>query len=152
VIRLTETAATTLPRETAFEYIGDFANVDQWDPGVVSATKSGSGEAAVGASYDLVLSFGGQQLEMRYTITELVPGHRVALEGTGSRVRAFDVIEFNEYDDGTRITYTADIGLTGVARLFEPFMKGRLAKVGEDAGNGMRRWLVELEEAHRARS
>ena len=38
------------------------------------------------------------------------------------------------------------------ARLFEPFMKGRLAKVGEDAGNGMRRWLVELEEAHRARS
>ena len=88
---------------------------------------------------------------MRYTITELMPGRRIVLEGFGSRVEAVDVIEFSEHDDGTRITYTADIGLTGIARLFEPFMKGRLAKVGEDAGNGMRRWLAELEESLRAR-
>ena len=63
------------------------------------------------------------------------------------RVKAIDVIEFVDQADGTLITYTADLYLTGLARLAEPFMKGRFAEIGEQAGIGLRRWLSELEEA-----
>lgn len=145
MVRLTETAVTTLSREDAFRYIGDFGNVDQWDPGVVSANKATDGAPSVGTAYDLVLLNGSREMEMQYVITDHEFGNRIVLEGTGARVKAIDVIEFRDQADGTLITYTADLSLTGVARLAEPFMKGRFAKIGEAAGLGMRRWLSELE-------
>jgi hypothetical protein len=84
-------------------------------------------------------------MEMQYVITDLEVGKRIVLEGTGARVKAIDVIEFVDQADGTLITYTADLSLTGVAKLAEPFMSGRLAKIGEAAGLGLRGWLSELE-------
>lgn len=146
VIQLTEVATTTLPRQVAFEHVGDFGNVDKWDPGVMKATKATEGEPGVGTAYDLVLSFSGRQLEMRYVVREYEPGNKVVLEGNGNRVHAVDVITFDDYTDGTEVTYSADLSLTGIARFFEPLMRGRLLKVGEDGGAGLRRWLSELEE------
>jgi len=147
MIRLIETATTTLKRETAFKYVGDFGNVHNWDPGVITATKSTEGAPGVGTAYDLVLSFSGRETEMRYVITEHDPGRKIVLEGTGARVHAIDVIEFDDRPGGTQVTYTADLSLTGFSRFFEPLMKSRIAKVGEDGGIGMRRWLNELEVA-----
>lgn len=147
MVRLTETATTKLPREVAFRYVGDFANVDRWDPGVLSATKATAGDPAPGTVYDLVVLNGGRELEMQYLVTDYESGKKIVLEGTGARVRAIDVIAFEDQADGTLVTYTADLSLTGVARLFEPFMKGRFAEIGEQAGIGLRRWLGELEKA-----
>ena len=147
MIRLVETATTSLPRSSAFEHIGDFANIDKWDPGVISSKMSTSGPVAVGTVYDVEISYGGRRMNMQYEITEYEAGRRIVLAGSGSTVKAIDVIEFAEHDDGTLITYTADIGLTGLLRFVEPFIKGRLAQVGVDAGVGMRRWLAELEQA-----
>ena len=150
MVRLVETATTRLSREEAFRHVGDFGNVDQWDPGVSAATKATPGEPDVGTAYDLVVAYGGRELEMTYVITEHEPGRRIALEGTGPNVKAFDVISFSDEGDHTLISYTADIGLTGIARFAEPFIKGRLANVGEQAGIGLRRWLDELEVESRA--
>ncbi|MDJ0924004.1 MAG: SRPBCC family protein [Acidimicrobiia bacterium] len=147
MIRLTETASTTLPREVAFEHIGDFANVEKWDPGVVSAAKSTSGDVRVGTAYDLVISYGGREMAMTYVVTDYMPGRKIVLEGNGSRVKAVDVIDFIDEGTGTLVTYTADLSLKGLGRLVEPLLKARLSKVGTDAGEGMRRWLTELEVA-----
>lgn len=146
MIRLTETASTELAREVAFAAVGEFANIAAWDPGVVSSVKAIPGETVVGTVYDLVVSYGGRRMEMRYRVTAFEPGRRIALDGSGRFVTAVDVIEFADSGNGTLITYVADIGLTGVARLFEPFLKGRLAEIGRSAGDGLRRWLIELEE------
>jgi carbon monoxide dehydrogenase subunit G len=145
VIRFIETATTSLPRDTAFGHVGDFANIDRWDPGVVTAIKATGGETGPGTAYDLVLSYAGREIEMQYVVTEHEPNRRVVLEGTGARVHAIDVIEFDDHTDGTKVTYTADLSLTGLARFFEPLLKRRLGKVVEDGGMGLRRWLKELE-------
>jgi carbon monoxide dehydrogenase subunit G len=150
VIRLTQTATTHFDRKTAFGHVGDFGNIDRWDPGVVTSTKATPGDVGVGTVYSLVLDYNGRNMEMDYAITQHDPGRRIVLEGSGSRVKAVDVIEFTEHDDGTLVTYVADLGLTGIARLFQPFMKDRFAKVGRDAGEGLRRWLGELEDAAKA--
>ena len=147
MIRLSETAETNLSRDAAFEHIGDFANIDKWDPGVVSATKATEGEVGVGTAYDLVLSYRGRRLEMQYVITEFNPGHKIVLEGRGSRVHAIDVIDFVDENGGTLITYTADLSLTGLGRFFEPLLAARLRKIGSDAVAGMREWIAELETA-----
>ncbi len=145
MIRLSESATTRLSRKDAFRHIGDFGNIDQWDPGVISSSKSTPGPVGPGTVYDLVLTYRGRRLEMQYEVIDHVPGSRIVLEGTGSVVKAIDVIEFSDFDDGTRIEYTADLSLTGLARLFEPLLKDRLTKIGTDAVAGMRRWLSELE-------
>lgn len=147
MVRLIETGTTKLSREEAFRYIGDFGNVDKWDPGVVAATKATDGEPAIGTAYDVVVSYNGREMEMTYVITELAPGRKIVLEGTGARIKAIDVIDFVDEADGTLITYTADLSLTGFARFLEPLIKGRLDNVGEQAGIGLRRWLKELEVA-----
>jgi carbon monoxide dehydrogenase subunit G len=147
MIRLSETATTKLSREAAFAYIGDIGNIEKWDPGVISSTKATDGEVGVGTAYDLVLTYRGRQLEMRYTITEYNPNHKIVLEGRGSRVHAIDVIDFVDENGDTLVTYTADLSLTGLGRFFEPLLGGRLRQVGADAVAGMQRWLGELEAA-----
>ncbi len=144
MIRLTETATTKLSREVAFEHVGDFGNIDKWNPCVMTATRA-AGETGVGTVYELVLSYTRRRMEMSYVVTEYEPDRRIVLEGTGARVHAIDVIEFDDFTDGTEVRYTADLSVTGLARFFEPLMKGRFARIGDDAGIGLRRWLIELE-------
>ena len=147
--RLLETAKTSLSPAEAFAAAGDFENIDQWDPGVVSAVKRTPGEVGVGTVYDLELTYRGRSLDMAYTVTELVKDEKIVLEGTGGVVHAIDVISFEPDGEGTLVTYQADLTLTGIARFFQPLLNGRLGAVGEAAGNGLRSWLRELQ-AHRA--
>lgn len=147
MIRLSDTAETKLDRDTAFDHIGDFGNIAIWDPGIISSTKATSGEVGVDTAYDVIVSYRGRKLEMRYVITEYSPGHKIILEGRGGRVNAIDVIDFVDENGGTLITYTADLSLTGMGRFLEPLLRGRLRQVGADAVSGMRRWIKELEVA-----
>ena len=147
MIRLNQTATTGLDRTTAFDHVGDFANIDRWDPGVVNATKATPGDVGVGTVYDLTLDYNGRQLEMSYCIVGYEPGRKIVLEGSGLWIKAIDVIEFSDHEDGTLVTYTADLGLTGIGRLIEPLLRGRFEQVGSGAGAGLRRWLGELEDA-----
>lgn len=143
--RLMETAKTSLTQAEAFSAVGDFENIDQWDPGVKRSIKRTPGEVRVGTVYDLELDYRGRSLEMSYTVTELDIGSKIVLEGTGGVIHAIDVISFEAKDDGTLVTYQADLQLTGLARFFQPFMKNRFAAIGEAAGSGLRSWLRELE-------
>ncbi len=147
MIRLTETANTTLSPEQAFEHVGDFSNIEKWDPGVVASAKRADGPTDVGTVYDLDLSYGGRRMEMDYTVTDYSPGRRIVLKGEGRVVVAIDTIEFEPIEDGTKVTYTADLGLRGFARVLQPFMKGRFAAIGKSAGDGLRGWLAQLEKS-----
>ncbi|MDX1369230.1 SRPBCC family protein [Pseudomonas sp.] len=131
--------------DVAFAHIGDFANLGKWDPGIISSTKATAGEVGVGTAYDVVVSYRGREMNMRYVITDYSPGHKIVLEGDGARVHAIDVIDFVDENGGTLITYTADLSLKGLGRFFEPLLAGRLRQIGSDAVAGMRNWLSELE-------
>jgi carbon monoxide dehydrogenase subunit G len=143
--KLVETATTSLQQDEAFAHVAEFENIEEWDPGVVSATKLSLGETRVGTIYDLVLSYGGRTLSMQYIVTEYDPHRRITLEGSGGVVAAVDTITFASEGDSTTVAYEADLRLTGLARLFQPFMGGRFAAIGTAAGDGLRRWLAELE-------
>ena len=143
--RLVETATTSLDQATAFANVAEFANIDLWDPGVVNSVKETSDPTGVGTSYALDLEYGGRKTKMRYTITEWVPNEKVVLIGEGGIVAAVDTISFAPEGDQTLVTYEADLRLTGIARLAQPFMKSRFDAIGKSAGDGLRRWLSELE-------
>jgi len=143
--RLVETATTSLDQATAFANVAEFANIEKWDPGVARSVKQTPGTTRVGTDYALVLNYNGRTTNMTYTVTEYHPNSRVVLEGKGNYIAAVDTIIFEPNGDGTVVTYQADLQLTGVARLLQPLMKSRFESIGRAAGDGLQKWLAELE-------
>ena len=139
---LRETIQTPLAIEAAFAYVADFANSQEWDPGVASSDRVDGGPVAVGARYRLQVTFNGRTLPMTYTVTEYDPPTHVILHGSGSRIEAIDRIDFaSAPDGGTRLTYQADLRLGGILRLAEPFLGRAFDGIGKRAVAGMQREL-----------
>lgn len=141
--RLHERLTTRLPLDETFAFIADFANSMIWDPGVNTSERIGDAPVGVGARYRLGLTVRGRDAFMEYEITEYEPNRRVVLKGEGSGVSAVDDIRFEAVDGGTRIEYIADINLTGLLRLAQPFVGGAFDKIAKDAVEGMQRTLDE---------
>jgi carbon monoxide dehydrogenase subunit G len=139
---LTETRTVPRPRPEVFAYAADFTNISEWDPGVASSERIDGGPLRVGSAFALGVRFGGREVPMVYTITEIVPDERVVLEGVGDKLRVVDDIRFTDSGDGTRIDYTAELEFTGVLRFAVPFMGAALKKVGEKALDGLAARLV----------
>jgi dehydrogenase/reductase SDR family member 12 len=142
VTRLNERIRTSLPIEEAFAYLADFANSEEWDPGVDSARRVGDGPVGVGARYQLGVRQGDRVVPMEYRITQYEPPSRVVLVGSGSGIQATDEIRFEPKGDETVVDYTADIVLTGVLRLVQPFLGGTFRKIAENASDGIERTLA----------
>ena len=146
---LTEHIATTLGIDEAFAFVADFANSEQWDPGVASSVRVNPGPVGVGARYRLGIRMNGRVTPMEYAVTQFDAPRRVVLTGTGSGVYAIDDIAFESTADGTAITYIADIRLRGVLRLLAPLAGGSLRKIAQNAKAGMERTLAARAAAAR---
>lgn len=138
---LSERITTRLPIDEAFAYVADFANSQDWDPGVASAERIDSGPVGVGARYRLGIRRGSRISPMEYEISLFEAPRRVVLVGEGSGVSAVDDIRFSESDGRTVIDYTADIRLDGLLRLAQPFMGGTFERIATQAAEGMQRTL-----------
>ena len=141
---LREVIEVSGPAADAFDAVADFSSSERWDPGVVRAerVRDGSGDpSGVGAEYLVRVRFRGSEQDMTYVTTEYWRPHRVVLRGDGPRVKAVDTIEFAAVPGGTRITYEADLRLTGLATLAAPFLGGAFNQMGKAALAGMKAWL-----------
>jgi carbon monoxide dehydrogenase subunit G len=136
--KLHEVVKVDRPQAEAFEFLADFANAERWDPGTVrSVPVGGGGRVGVGSTFDLTVRFRGRTMPMRYRIERYEPARLVALTGTGDRVEARDEIRFEPDGRGTRITYEAELRLTGLARLAGPFVRESFRKLGAEAARGI---------------
>ncbi len=140
---LNERIETSLPVDAAFAYVADFANSQEWDPGVATAERIDEGPVGIGARYRLGVHLGRRVAPMEYRISVFEPPYRVVLVGSGSGVSAVDDIRFQPVGTGTRIDYTADIRLGGVLRFVQPFLGRAFATIARNAAGGMRRTLDE---------
>jgi carbon monoxide dehydrogenase subunit G len=147
VTTLNERIETTLPIEAAFAYIADFANSQEWDPGVETAERIDDGPVGIGTRYRLGVRLGGRVAPMEYRISTFEPPNRVVLVGSGSGVSAVDEIRFMRAGTGTTIDYTADIRLGGLLRLAQPFLGGTFARVARKAADGMSQTLADRARA-----
>ena len=133
--------------EEAFDAVADFSSSAQWDPGVAAAERVADGQTApsgVGAVYRLTVTFRSRSSDMTYRTTEYRRPDRVVLEGVGPKIAATDTIEFARIDGGgTRITYVADLRLTGLAKVAEPFLGRSFDAMGTRALAGMKAWFAE---------
>jgi dehydrogenase/reductase SDR family protein 12 len=138
VIRIEETRDLPLSRDDAFTYVADFANVGDWDPGVVSSSQQGDDAPSLGTRYDVVATFGKSTIALVYEVTAWSPPERVVLATSSKRFDAVDTIEFVALDgDRTRVVYVADFELKGAMRLLTPVVRPMFRRLGEKALDGL---------------
>ncbi len=136
-MRLHEKRQIGLPVEEVFNYVSDFANTQHWDPGVSAARRLDEGPVGVGATFDVVASFGSSKVPMIYEVTEFEPNRRLVLVGTSKTVDAVDEILFEPTEQGTLVDYTADLTFNNWLRFIAPAMSPLMNRVGEKALDGL---------------
>lgn len=143
--KIVRTLTTDAPIEQAFDYLADFSNSQEWDPGTESAVARTNDGPHIGQTYDLVVVWGDRKLPMVYEITELQPNELITIVGDGSTTHAVDTMTFATLPEGgTEVTYIADIRLKGFLRAAEPFLGGKFKELGDHAEAGMSEALARL--------
>jgi carbon monoxide dehydrogenase subunit G len=135
------------PPEDAFAYLSDFSTTEEWDPGVVEATRVGDAPVGQGTEFRLMAEFLGRRTPLTYRIVEYDPPQAVTFRGENSSVVSLDRVTFEPSDEGTRITYDADLALKGVFKLADPLLGLAFNRVGDRALEGLRTTLGTRQPA-----
>jgi uncharacterized protein YndB with AHSA1/START domain len=142
-MELRRTVTVGAPVERVFDYLSDFANTREWDPGTVRCSRV-SGDGGPGTTYANTSKFLGRETELTYVVQELEAPHRIALRGENKTVVAHDTMVMHTVSAGTEVVYTARFEFSGIARYLGPLLKGPLKRLGDDAERGLRENLSRL--------
>jgi carbon monoxide dehydrogenase subunit G len=136
------TVLTDRPIEEVFDYLSDFSNVEEWDPGVVEAELLDPDPRREGARFRVVSSFLGRDVPLVYETVRFERPHRIVLRAESSTVISRDTITLESgFADRTLVSYDADLRLKGLARIGELPMRLLFRRVGEQAKAGLKQRL-----------
>jgi carbon monoxide dehydrogenase subunit G len=142
--RYTTTVETAWDRETAFAYLADFANIADWDPGVARAKRLTEGPLAAGARFEVTTSYMGRESTLVYETIEIEAPRRVLLRAETGTFTSLDELTFDPRPGGgTLVTYDADLGMKGLAKLAELPMRLAFRRIGDAARDGLRTRLAD---------
>jgi carbon monoxide dehydrogenase subunit G len=137
--RYRTTIESTKSPEEAFDYLAEFSNARDWDPGIVEATNLTADPVGPGSRFRLVARFLGRRVPLEYRITEFERPTRVVLSADDGSVRSTDEIRVAAADGGTRVTYEADLRLKSpVGTLVDPVLALVFRRIGGRAADGLR--------------
>ena len=135
------TITSSLTIDEAFNYMADFANAAEWDPGVVAAERLFDGDVALGSRFLLQAAFGKSVVPMEYVLAAYEPGKRILLVAETDRVKSVDEITFAAAPQGCAVTYDADLATLGRFRWATPLVAIMIKKIGDRARAGLQRVL-----------
>lgn len=149
-MRASTSFMTRLDPVTAYAYLADFGTIAEWDPFIARCERLDGPGPRVGARYRAHGRFLGRSLVLDYVTEALEPPRRIRLRGSSGRAfRGWDEIRIEPArGGGSHMTYEAEIGLRGAARLLWVLapMALLVMKLRNRGGpmDGMRRRLDEL--------
>jgi carbon monoxide dehydrogenase subunit G len=129
MVSVTRIFTVAQPVPVVVDYLKDFGNAVEWDPGTQSCTRQDSGPVQVGSSWRNVSKVFGRETELDYRLTVLEPDH-LTLVGTNDTATSTDDITVRATADGSEITYHANIELHGAAKLATPVVKLEFERLG----------------------
>ncbi len=118
------------PVDVVVNYLKDFANAEEWDPGTKSCVQETAGPVVVGTTWHNVSVIKGRETELSYRLAELEPGH-VKLIGENKTATSIDDMTVAATTTGSMITYHAQITFNGLAKLAGPFLQSEFNDLGE---------------------
>lgn len=127
------------------DYLKDFSNAEEWDPGTVSCRRLDSGPVVVGSRFHNESEIAGMSTELVYVLEELTD-ERVVFAGSNDSATTSDTITvLPAAGAGSEITYEAEIEMKGLAKLATPAVKVVFEKIGSDTVKQMTEALNKLQ-------
>ncbi|MET0931846.1 MAG: SRPBCC family protein [Aeromicrobium sp.] len=107
--------------EDVFDYLSDFENTNEWDPGTIRTRRTG-GDGGLGTTYDNRSRFAGRETELTYETIGFDRPTFFSARGTNRTATATDTLTFTRDGDRTQIHYRADFQFHGVVKYVAPFV------------------------------
>ncbi|MGA8986470.1 SRPBCC family protein [Aeromicrobium sp.] len=107
--------------EDVFDYLSDFENTNNWDPGTVQTTRT-SGDGGLGTTYDNTSEFMGRKTELKYETIGFDRPTFFSARGKNKTATATDSLTFTRDGDRTQIHYRADFQFHGLVRFIAPLV------------------------------
>ncbi len=118
------------PVSVVVDYLKDFANAEQWDPGTKSCTRTDAGPIQAGSTWHNVSEFKGKDTELEYRLVEMTAA-LLKFQGENKTATSVDTISVQATEAGSTITYHAQIEFHGLAKLTTPFLKSEFEELGD---------------------
>jgi carbon monoxide dehydrogenase subunit G len=131
------------PPGVVVDYLKDFGNAEQWDPGTRSCERVDSGPVAEGAYWHNVSKIFGVTAELTYKLEELTD-RKLVFVGENQSSTSVDKITVDAAGDGSEITYEAELEMHGLAKLLNPVMKLAFEKLAGDTEKQLTAVLNQL--------
>ncbi|MGB0438006.1 MAG: SRPBCC family protein [Mycobacterium sp.] len=125
------------------DYLKDFGNAVQWDPGTQSCERVDSGAVSEGACWNNVSKIFGFTAELTYKLEEL-SDRKMVFVGKNKSATSTDTITVEAAETGSVITYVADLEMHGVAMLLNPLMQLAFEKIADDTQKQLTTVLNQL--------
>ena len=133
---VSRTFSVTPPPAAVVDYLKDFGNAEDWDPGTQTCTRTDNGAVAEGAEWHNVSNIFGVKAELTYVLRELT-ADKVVFVGTNKSSTSTDTISVAPDGTGSKLTYRADLEMNGAAKLLNPVMKLVFEKLANDTEKQM---------------
>ncbi len=133
---VSRTFSVSTPPDRVIDYLKDFSNAEQWDPGTQSCTREGDGPIEVGATWHNVSKIVGVTAELTYTLNTL-SNRTLVFVGRNDSSTSVDTITVDASGAGSVITYRADLEMKGAAKLLSPAMKIVFERIANDTAKQM---------------
>jgi len=128
--------------EEAFAYMADLRNFANWDPGVLTVTQVAGDGAGLGSSFDVAVKSVGGGTVLRYETLEYDEPGNLLVEARNSRFTSIDRITVVAKDEGSIVTYAAELLLNGCLSPLNPLLGLVFNRIGDRAAVGLRRVLA----------
>jgi len=122
MVNVSRTFSVLASQDVAVDYLADFGNAEEWDPGTVSCTRVDSGPVAPGARWHNVSKILGRETELSYMLVAKRPDG-VVFKGSNRTATSVDDIRVMPMPGGSRIVYHATIQFRGPTKLVDPVMR-----------------------------
>lgn len=107
--------------EDVFDYLSDFENTNEWDPGTIQTRRTG-GDGGIGTTYENRSRFAGRETELTYETVGFDRPTFFSARGTNKTATATDSMTFTRDGDRTQIHYRADFQFRGIVKLVAPLV------------------------------
>ncbi len=128
--------------EEAFAYMADLRNFANWDPGVLTVTQVAGDGAGPESSFDVAVKSVGGGTVLRYETVEYDEPANLLVEARNSKFTSIDRITVVAKDEGSIVTYAAELLLNGCLSPLNPLLGLVFNRIGDRAAAGLRRVLA----------
>jgi carbon monoxide dehydrogenase subunit G len=139
------TFIVTASAQSVIDYLKDFSNAEEWDPGTQTCTRNDAGPVRVGASWHNVSKILGVTTELTYTLTKL-NDDTIVLVGRNDKATSTDTITVRPLAGGSEVTYSAKLDMHGLAKLTVPVMKLEFEKLAHETQKRLTERLNHLAQ------